>query len=72
VVTPSWRQSLLVSVNGEPKPVEWPLPFTVGMWESTEALRVELQAGRNTLRFTRAGDVKGVTIKDFTLTPRRR
>jgi hypothetical protein len=72
VVTPSWRQSLLVSVNGEPKPVEWPLPFTVGMWESTEALRVELEAGRNTLRFTRAGDVKGVTIKDFTLTPRRR
>jgi hypothetical protein len=72
VVTPSWRQSLLVSVNGQPKPVEWPLPFTVGMWESTEALRVELEAGRNTLRFTRTGDVKGVTIKDFTLTPRRR
>jgi len=70
VVTPSWRQSLLVTVNDGPQ-VEWKLPFTVGMWESTETLPVELVAGRNTLRFTRAGDIKGVTIKDFTLTPRR-
>ena len=72
VVTPSWKQSLLLTLNDAPQPVEIALPFTVGMWETTRAVEVELVAGRNVLRFSRAGEVKGVTIKDFTLTPVRR
>jgi len=69
VVTPSWRQSLLVSANGAKQPVELPLPHTVGMWENTEPVVIELVRGKNLLRFSREGSVKGVTIKDFTLTP---
>ena len=68
VVTPSWKKSLRLAVNGG-EATEIPLPFTVGMWDSTEPLEVELAAGRNVLRVTRQGEAKGVTIKDFPLTP---
>ena len=50
---------------------EIPLPFTVGMWETTDPIEVQLRAGTNRLRFTREGEVKGVTIKEFVLTPVR-
>lgn len=69
VVTPSWRQNLFVSTNGAKNKVELPLPHTVGLWEKTEAVVIELTEGENVLTFSREGDVKGVTIKDFTLTP---
>ena len=73
VVTPSWKQHLLVSAN-RASPVAIALPFTVGMWGATEPVRIELVEGRNVLRFTRQGApqevaVKGVTIRDFLLTP---
>lgn len=71
VVTPSWKQSLLLAVNDAKQPVEIALPFTVGMWDTTEPVEIELAKGTNVLRFTREGEVKGVTIKDFTLTPMR-
>ncbi|MCB9880074.1 MAG: hypothetical protein H6835_20975, partial [Planctomycetes bacterium] len=75
VVTPSWKQHLLVSANGG-APVDLALPFTVGMWQTTEPVHVTLVAGRNVLRFTRVGaprevEVKGFTIRDFTLKPAR-
>jgi hypothetical protein len=69
VVTPSWKQSLLLSVNDAKKPIEIALPFTVGLWGATEPVEVELAKGKNVLRFSREGEVKGVTIKDFTLKP---
>ncbi len=69
VVTPSWRQHLLVSANGAEEPVDIALPFTVGMWGTTEPVEVSLVKGRNVLRFSREEPVKGLTIKDFTLTP---
>ena len=69
VVTPSWRQSLLVRVNNSSTPQELLLPFTVGMWEPTEPIEVELKAGRNLLRFSRENATAGLTIKDFKLTP---
>jgi tetratricopeptide (TPR) repeat protein len=68
VVTPSWKQSLTVTANGGAA-VEMPLPFTVGMWDTTEPVEVELAKGRNVLRFSRPGATAGVTIKEFTLTP---
>ena len=70
VVTPSWQQRLTVKANGS-SPVDIALPFTVGMWDQTEAVEIALQQGRNTLTFSREQDqgLKGVTIRDFTLTP---
>lgn len=69
VVTPSWKQSLRLLVNGTGPPLDLPLPFTVGRWESSAPVELELVKGANVLRFSRVGDVKGVGIRDFTLTP---
>ena len=71
VVTPSWQQSLLVTANDSSKPVEISLPFTVGMWDKTQPVEIELKNGKNVLRFshTSEGKAKGFSIKDFTLTP---
>jgi len=69
VVTPSWKQQLLVAVNGAEKPTDIALPFTVGMWDKTQPVEVTLVKGRNVLRFSRIEPVKGLTIRDFTLRP---
>lgn len=70
VVTPSWKQRLTVKANGA-SPVDIALPFTVGMWDKTEPVAITLQQGSNILTFSREHDqgLKGVTIRDFTLTP---
>jgi len=68
VVTPTWKQNMSVSANGSEATVI-DLPFTVGMWEVTQPVLVELKEGENVLTFTREGNVMGVTIRDFTLTP---
>jgi hypothetical protein len=69
VVTPSWQQHLLVAANGAKEPTDIALPFTVGMWDETAPVEVSLVKGRNVLRLSRNEPVKGLTIKDFTLTP---
>ena len=69
VSTPSWKQGLTLVVNGSSQAVDMPLPYTVGMWENSEPVEIELAEGSNVLRFNREGDVKGVSIRDFTLTP---
>jgi len=71
VVTPSWKQHLLVAVNGAKTPTDIALPFTVGMWDKTQPVVISLVKGRNVLRFSRGSDasIKGLTIRDFTLTP---
>ena len=70
VVTPSWKQHLFVSVNGAKDLVDMPLPFTVGMWETTKPVELDLVKGKNVLTFSREHDnLKGVSIRDFTLTP---
>jgi hypothetical protein len=71
VVTPSWKQSLLLRVNDAKQRAEIVLPHTVGMWDKTKPIEIELAKGKNVLRFSREGDVKGITIKDFTLSPVR-
>ena len=68
MVTPSWKQHLLVAVNGAREPIDIALPHTVGMWDKTAPVEVALVKGRNVLRFSRNEPVKGLTIKDFTLT----
>jgi len=69
VVTPSWKQHLLVAANGANEPTDIALPFTVGMWDKTQPAEVSLVKGRNVLRFSRNEPVKGLTIKEFTLSP---
>jgi len=69
VVTTSWKQHLLVAANGAEEPIDIALPFTVGMWDKTEPVEVKLVKGKNVLRFSREGEVKGLTIKDFTFKP---
>ncbi|MCK4294051.1 MAG: hypothetical protein KAY65_12700 [Planctomycetes bacterium] len=69
VVTPSWKQHLMVTANGAAEPIDIALPFTVGMWDKTQPVEVSLVKGRNVLRFWRNEPVKGLTIKDFTLRP---
>ncbi len=69
VVTPSWKQHLLVAANDAKEPTDIALPFTVGMWYKTTPVEVSLVKGRNVLRFSRNEPVKGLTIKDFTLKP---
>jgi hypothetical protein len=70
VVTPSWKQHLFVAANGAKEPIDIALPFTVGMWDETEPVEVALVQGKNVLTFSRQHDrLKGVTIKEFTLTP---
>jgi len=68
VVTVSHDQHLLVAANEAKKPVDIAVPYTVGKWEQTPPVEVVLGKGKNVLRFTRNEPVRGLTIKDFTLT----
>jgi hypothetical protein len=70
VVTPSWQQRLAVKANGDDA-AKIELPHTVGMWDKTAPVTIELKQGTNVLSFSREtdGQEKGFSIKDFTLTP---
>ena len=70
VVTPSWRQILVLQVNDAKEAVNIDLPFTVGMWDTTTPVEITLKKGENRLTFSRSGDyIKGLTIKEFYLKP---
>jgi len=72
VVTVTGDQHLLVAVNGVEQPVDMVLPLTIGMWDHAEPVEVTLAKGRNVLTCSRGGEnIRGLTIKDFTLTPVR-
>lgn len=68
VATAQTGQKFLFTVNGG-KPVEQAAPYTIGLWQTTEAIPVTLKSGSNTLHFEIAEGSRGVTIKEFTLTP---
>ena len=67
VVTPKWKQSLFATANGGAD-VEMALPYTIGMWDKTAPVEIEMKAGKNVLKFH--GPAR-VTVKGFTLTPVR-
>ncbi len=69
VVTTSANQHLLVAVNDAKEPTDIAVPFTIGMWDKTPPVEVSLVKGPNVLHFSRTDPVKGMSIKDFTLTP---
>ncbi len=61
--------SLLVSANGA-DPVEMEIPFTSGLWETSEPFLLDLKVGSNTLTFARPEDMrKGFSNNAFILTP---
>ena len=76
VATPTWKQSLLVFANGSKESIEMELPHTVGLWEICQPVTLNLNKGKNVLKFSRGSENpeagkrhKGVTIKEFTLKP---
>jgi hypothetical protein len=70
VVTVSPNQTLLVAPNGAPEPVTLSLPYTIGKWQQSEPVEINLAKGKNVLKFDRPAQYRGLTIKDFTLTPK--
>jgi hypothetical protein len=50
-------------------PVEIAIPYTIGKWQQTPAAEITLTQGKNSLQLTRPAESRGLTIKEFTLTP---
>jgi hypothetical protein len=69
VVTTSDGQHLMVSANGANPPIDIAMPFTIGMWRTSDPVEISLVEGRNVLHFSRPEGSKGLTIKEFTLKP---
>ena len=65
VVTPKPKQVLFATANGGAA-VEMTLPYTIGMWDNTVPVAIELKAGKNVLKFH--GPAR-VTVGTFTLVP---
>lgn len=69
VVTAQEGQKFLVQANDAKEPVEIVVPYTVGKWQSTQPVELSLVDGKNVLHFAVQDGSRGVSIKDFTLTP---
>ena len=71
VVTANYNQRLCVSMNdSKSEEIVMEMPFTVGKWQNSEPVTVDLKKGENTLRFWRNQPPQyGLAIKGFTLTP---
>jgi hypothetical protein len=64
VVTPKPKQVIFATANGG-APVEMALPYTIGLWDKSPPVEIELKAGKNVLKFQ--GPAR-VTFGQFTLT----
>lgn len=69
VVTLQDNPPLQLTVNDAKVPVEIPVPYTIGKWVQTPPVQITLLKGKNVLRFTRPVGSRGLSIKEFTLTP---
>jgi hypothetical protein len=69
VVTAQAGQKFLVAANDATSPIEIAVPYTIGRWEQTKPVEVMLVGGMNVLRFALKDGSRGVTIKQFTLSP---
>ncbi|MCU0797466.1 MAG: hypothetical protein MUF31_16220 [Akkermansiaceae bacterium] len=68
IATVQKGQVLAVSINGAPAS-ESPVPYTLGLWQQTPAITLNLKSGKNTLQLGLKQGSRGVTIKDLTLKP---
>lgn len=62
-------QVFRIAANAAQPPTEAAVPYTIGLWQTTRPVHVALLQGPNTLHFEIRSGSRGVTIKDFTLTP---
>jgi hypothetical protein len=67
VATVQTGQKLLVSKKGGAQPIPIDVPYTLGMWQPTDAVELDLAQGKNTIAIELAAGSRGVTVKDFTL-----
>lgn len=67
IATLQTGQEFIFSVNDSNVAIE--VPYTTGLWQQTAPIEVTLKDGKNTLNFELKQGSRGVTIKDFTLTP---
>ncbi len=65
VATVQTGQKLLVKGGGQGNPIE--IPYTLGIWEPTQAVELDLVQGKNTITVALTPESRGVTIKDFSL-----
>lgn len=68
VATVQDGQQATISVNAA-KPLAMMIPYTVGMWQTSAPVEVILQQGKNTIQYELLTGSRGVTIKEFALTP---
>ena len=68
VATVSQHLELLVRLNHD-EPVPFAVPYTKGMWQSSDAIRIKLTEGRNTISVTARSPNRGVSIKNWRLKP---
>jgi len=71
VATLQAGQRLLVSAGPGKPAASLAVPHTVGLWQPTPAVEVTLAEGANTLQLELAEGSRGVTLREFTLTPVR-
>lgn len=62
-------QKFVLSANDARTPTEVALPYTIGLWQQTPALEINLNKGGNLLNFELPAGIRGATIKEFTLKP---
>ncbi len=69
VVTAQEGQKFLLSANDARSPIEIAVPYTIGQWQQTQPVEISLVNGKNVLHFALQDGSRGVSIKEFTLTP---
>lgn len=62
-------QKISFTTEDSKLPIETDVPYPVGMWEETKPAEVSLSRGQNQILFELKEGSRGVTIKDFILTP---
>lgn len=70
VCTMNYDQSMNVAVNDDPTETTINLPFTLGAWQDTDPVTLNLKQGENKLMFWRTdGPQYGIAVRSFTLRP---
>ena len=69
VATVQEGQKFNIGVNDAKSPMEIAVPYTTGVWQDTKPVEVTLGSGKNVLNVALVDGSRGVTVKEFTLTP---
>jgi len=69
VVTAQEGQKFRVLANDSKEPTEIAVPYTIGYWQQTQPVEIALDKGKNVVHFMLQDGSRGVTIKEFTLSP---